>query len=58
MKKTLNNVVVLILFLKNNSYIIDSSNVLFVHMMLMNSGCNLVINLGETYLATENGNKN
>ena len=57
MKKTLNNVVALILFLENNSYIINSNNVLFVRMLLINLDNNLVMNLRETYLVTENGNE-
>ena len=57
MKKTLNNVVALILFLENNSYIINSSNVLFMRMKLINLDSNLVMNLGETYLVAGNGNE-
>ena len=57
MKKTLNNVVVLILFLKNNSYIIDSSNVFFIHIILMDTYSKLLMNLGEVHLVTKNSNE-
>ena len=40
-----------------NQYIIQPGNVFFMHMILMDSGCNLAMNLGETYLVTENGNE-
>jgi len=40
-----------------NPYIIQPGNVFFMHMILMDSGCNLAMNLGETYLVTENGNE-
>ena len=32
-------------------------NVFFMHMILMDSDSNLAMNLGETYLVTENGNE-
>ena len=40
-----------------NPYIIRSGNVFFMHMILMDSESNLAMNLGETYLVTENGNE-
>ena len=40
-----------------NPYIIQSGNVFFMHMILMDSESNLAMNLGETYLVTENGNE-
>jgi len=40
-----------------NPYIIKPGNVFFMHMILMDSDNNLAMNLGETYLVTENGNK-
>ena len=40
-----------------NPYIIQSGNVFFMHMILMDSENNLAMNLGETYLVTENGNE-
>ena len=40
-----------------NPYIITPGNVFFMHMILMDSGNNLAMNLGETYLVTENGNE-
>ena len=40
-----------------NPYKIVPGNVLFMHMILMDSENNLAMNLGETYLVTENGNK-
>ena len=39
-----------------NPYIITPGNVFFMHMILMDSDSNLAMNLGETYLVTENGN--
>ncbi len=39
-----------------NPYIIQSGNVFFMHMILMDSENGLAMNLGETYLVTENGN--
>jgi len=40
-----------------NPYIITPGNVFFLHMILMDSTANLAMNLGETYLVTENGNE-
>ena len=40
-----------------NPYKIAPGNVFFMHMILMDSDNNLAMNLGETYLVTENGNK-
>jgi Xaa-Pro dipeptidase len=40
-----------------NPYIIQPGNVFFMHMILMDSDNGLAMNLGETYLVTENGNE-
>ena len=40
-----------------NPYIISPGNIFFMHMILMDSDNNLAMNLGETYLVTENGNE-
>jgi Xaa-Pro dipeptidase len=40
-----------------NPYIIQPGNVFFMHMILMDSANELAMNLGETYLVTENGNE-
>jgi Xaa-Pro dipeptidase len=40
-----------------NPYVIQPGNVFFMHMILMDSDNNLAMNLGETYLVTENGNE-
>jgi len=40
-----------------NPYIIQPGNVFFMHMILMDSENQLAMNLGETYLVTENGNQ-
>jgi Xaa-Pro dipeptidase len=40
-----------------NPYIIKPGNVFFMHMILMDSVNELAMNLGETYLVTENGNE-
>ena len=40
-----------------NPYIIQPGNVFFMHMILMDSENQLAMNLGETYLITENGNQ-
>jgi Xaa-Pro dipeptidase len=40
-----------------NPYIIQTGNIFFMHMILMDSENQLAMNLGETYLVTENGNK-
>ncbi|MBT7623924.1 MAG: aminopeptidase P family protein, partial [Flavobacteriaceae bacterium] len=40
-----------------NPYLIQPGNVFFMHMILMDSTSNLAMNLGETYLVTENGNE-
>ena len=39
-----------------NPYIICPGNIFFMHMILMDSDNQLAMNLGETYLVTENGN--
>ena len=41
----------------DNPYKIMLGNVFFMHMILMDSDSNLAMNLGETYLVTENGNE-
>jgi Xaa-Pro dipeptidase len=40
-----------------NPYKIVPGNVFFMHMILMDSDSNLAMNLGETYLVTENGSE-
>ncbi len=40
-----------------NPYVIEPGNVFFLHMILMDSSNNLAMNLGETYLVTQNGNE-
>ena len=40
-----------------NPYVIQSGNVFFMHMILMDSESNLAMNLGETYLVTEKVNE-
>ena len=40
-----------------NPYIIQPGNIFFMHMILMDSDNELAMNLGETYLVTENGNE-
>ena len=40
-----------------NPYIIEPGNIFFMHMILMDSDNQLAMNLGETYLVTENGNE-
>jgi len=40
-----------------NPYVIQPGNVFFMHMILMDSDNELAMNLGETYLVTENGNE-
>ncbi len=40
-----------------NPYVIQPGNVFFMHMILMDSVNELAMNLGETYLVTENGNE-
>ena len=40
-----------------NPYVIETGNVFFVHMILMDSENQLAMNLGETYLVTKEGNK-
>jgi Xaa-Pro dipeptidase len=40
-----------------NPYVIQPGNVFFMHMILMDSTNELAMNLGETYLVTENGNE-
>ena len=41
----------------SNPYIIQSGNIFFMHMILMDSENELAMNLGETYLVTNNGNE-
>ena len=41
----------------DNPYIIQPGNIFFMHMILMDSENELAMNLGETYLVTENGNE-
>ncbi len=40
-----------------NPYIIEPGNVFFMHMILMDSENQLAMNLGETYLVTNNGSE-
>ena len=40
-----------------NPYLIESGNIFFMHMILMDSENQLAMNLGETYLVTDNGNE-
>ncbi len=40
----------------DNPYVIEAGNVFFIHMILMDTENNLAMNLGETYLLTEDGN--
>tara|TARA_Y100000816_G_C26044100_1_gene547056 strand:+ start:632 stop:805 length:174 start_codon:yes stop_codon:yes gene_type:complete len=40
-----------------NPYIIETGNVFFMHMILMDSENQLAMNLGETYLVTDSGNE-
>ena len=40
-----------------NPYVIKPGNVFFMHMILMDSENKLAMNLGETYLVTEDGNE-
>ena len=40
-----------------NPYVIQPGNVFFMHMILMDSDNELAMNLGETYLVTNNGNE-
>tara|TARA_B100001057_G_scaffold335562_1_gene336256 strand:+ start:117 stop:1268 length:1152 start_codon:yes stop_codon:yes gene_type:complete len=40
-----------------NPYIIEPGNIFFMHMILMDSDNQLAMNLGETYLVTNNGNE-
>ena len=40
-----------------NPLIIKPGMVFFMHMILMDSEAQLALNLGETYLATKNGNE-
>ena len=41
----------------DNPYVIQLGNVFFMHMILMDSDNELAMNLGETYLVTEDGNE-
>ena len=40
-----------------NPYVIEPGNVFFMHMILMDSENQLAMNLGETYLVSENSNE-
>ena len=40
-----------------NPYVIESGNIFFMHMILMDSENQLAMNLGETYLVTKEGNE-
>ena len=40
-----------------NPYVVKPGNVFFMHMILMDSVNQLAMNVGETYLITENGNE-
>ena len=40
-----------------NPYVIQPGNIFFMHMILMDSETQLAMNLGETYLVTEDGNE-
>jgi len=40
-----------------NPVILSSGMVFFIHMILMDSESQLAMNLGETYLLTDSGNK-
>ena len=40
-----------------NPYVIEPGNIFFMHMILMDSENQLAMNLGETYLVTDNGNE-
>jgi Xaa-Pro dipeptidase len=40
-----------------NPYVIKPGNIFFMHMILMDSDSQLAMNLGETYLVTEDGNR-
>jgi Xaa-Pro dipeptidase len=40
-----------------NPYVIQSGNIFFMHMILMDSDNQLAMNLGETYLVTQSGNE-
>ncbi len=41
----------------DNPYVIETGNVFFMHMILMDSENQLAMNLGETYLVTDKGNE-
>ena len=45
------------MFYTGNPYVIKPGNIFFLHMILMDSESQLAMNLGETYLITENGNE-
>ena len=45
------------LIFMNFKVIHRTGNVFFMHMILMDSDNELAMNLGETYLVTENGNE-
>ena len=42
---------------KGNPYVIQPGNIFFMHMILMDTENQLAMNLGETYLVTNNGNE-
>jgi Xaa-Pro dipeptidase len=41
----------------DNPYVLETGNVFFMHMILMDSNNQLAMNLGETYLLNEDGNE-
>jgi len=41
----------------NNPYVIEPGNIFFIHMILMDSENDLAMNLGETFLVTDNNNE-
>ena len=47
----------MVIVYSGNPYVIQPGNVFFMHMILMDSDNELAMNLGETYLVTENGNE-
>ena len=40
-----------------NPYVIQPVNVFFMHVISMDSGSNLAVNLGEMHLVMKNGNE-
>ena len=43
--------------IRDSPYVIQPGNIFFMHMILMDSENQLAMNLGETYLVTEDGNE-